>query len=60
MPTVPPTLNQMIRMLACLGGFLNRKGDGEPGSKTIWIGLQRTRDFIIGMQALNVAKRICG
>jgi Transposase Tn5 dimerisation domain/Transposase DNA-binding len=59
-PPEPPTLNQMIRILACLGGFLNRKGDGEPGSKTIWIGLQRTRDFIIGMNALNMAKKICG
>ncbi|TRT76625.1 MAG: hypothetical protein EWV83_10490, partial [Microcystis sp. M_OC_Ca_00000000_S217Cul] len=24
-----------------LGGFLGRKGDGEPGVKTIWLGLRR-------------------
>ncbi|NCS31307.1 MAG: hypothetical protein GPJ18_23425, partial [Microcystis aeruginosa F13-15] len=23
------------------GGFLGRKGDGEPGVKTIWLGLGR-------------------
>jgi len=28
-----------ITHLACVGGFLARKGDGEPGVKTIWLGL---------------------
>jgi hypothetical protein len=23
-----------------LGGFLNRKNDGEPGSQTMWIGMR--------------------
>lgn len=59
-PEIPPGLNQMIRMIASLGGFLNRKGDGNPGPKSIWAGLQRTRDFIIGMDALNASKNICG
>ncbi|EIM96675.1 transposase, IS4 family protein, partial [Paraburkholderia hospita] len=30
-PKKTPTLNQMIRMIASLGGFLGRKSDGEPG-----------------------------
>ena len=33
-----------------LGGFLARKGDGEPGVKTIWIGLQRIMDFAAGVR----------
>ncbi|WP_454739924.1 IS4 family transposase [Cupriavidus necator] len=41
-PKTPVTLNQMIRLVASLGGFLGRKSDGEPGAKTIWIGMQRT------------------
>ncbi len=32
-------------MIAKLGGFLGRKGDGEPGVKTIWRGLQRLHDI---------------
>jgi len=28
----------MVRMIAGLGGFLNRKSDGFPGPKTLWIG----------------------
>jgi hypothetical protein len=29
-------LNEVLRPIARLGGFLARKGDGEPGSETIW------------------------
>jgi hypothetical protein len=49
----PPNLHDIIRMLATLGGFLNRKNDGEPGPTAIWIGLQRVRDFIL-MQEISL------
>jgi hypothetical protein len=52
-PTKPTTLNQMIRLIASLGGFLGRKGDGEPGAKTLWIGMQRTMDAAFTIQALR-------
>ncbi|MBB1632663.1 IS4 family transposase [Cupriavidus sp. UME77] len=52
-PKTPVTLNQMIRLVASLGGFLGRKSDGEPGAKTIWIGLQRTMDAAFMIQALR-------
>ncbi len=32
-------------MIASLGGFLGRKGDGEPGVKTIWLGRRRLHDI---------------
>lgn len=35
-----PSLNDVVRMIARVGGFLARKGDGEPGAKTIWEGLR--------------------
>lgn len=38
-PANPPTLRQAVRLVASLGGFLGRKGDGEPGVKTLWLGL---------------------
>jgi hypothetical protein len=34
-----------VRWIAQLGGFLGRKGDGEPGVKTIWQGLRRLHDI---------------
>lgn len=48
-PKHPPRLNDVIRLVAMLGGFLARKGDGEPGVKTIWLGLQRVMDFAAGI-----------
>jgi hypothetical protein len=44
-PELPPTLRQATRMVATLGGFLGRKGDGEPGTKHIWLGLQHLDDL---------------
>jgi len=52
-PKKPTTLNQMVRLIASLGGFLGRKSDGEPGAKTIWIGMQRTMDAAFMIQALR-------
>ncbi|WP_304413094.1 IS4 family transposase, partial [Cupriavidus sp. amp6] len=49
----PVTLNQIIRLAASLGGFLGRKSDGEPGAKTIWIGMQRNMDVALTIQALR-------
>ena len=48
-----PKLNEVLRLIARLGGFLGRKSDGEPGAKTIWIGLQRTMDAAFMIQALR-------
>jgi hypothetical protein len=44
-PAHPPTLREAMRMVASLGGFLGRKGDGEPGIKSLWLGLQRLDDL---------------
>jgi hypothetical protein len=44
-PSQPPTMRQAMRMVAALGGFLGRQGDGEPGTKTLWLGLQRLDDI---------------
>lgn len=43
-------LNEVVRLVAKLGGFLGRKGDGEPGVKTLWQGLQRVMDFAAGLR----------
>jgi hypothetical protein len=43
-----PTLQQAVREIAGLGGFLGRRGDGEPGVITLWRGLQRLNDLLQG------------
>lgn len=40
-----PSLDQVIRWIAMLGGFLNRKGDGYPGIKNVWRGMRRLQDL---------------
>jgi hypothetical protein len=52
-PTQPPTLRKAMRMVAGLGGFLGRKGDGEPGTKTLWLGLQRLDDIAQAWQVFS-------
>jgi hypothetical protein len=44
-PAEPPTLQDAIKMVASLGGFLGRKCDGDPGPKSLWLGLQRLDDM---------------
>jgi hypothetical protein len=44
-PAQPPSLREATRLVAGLGGFLGRKCDGEPGTQTLWLGLQRLDDI---------------
>jgi hypothetical protein len=39
-PEKPPSLNEAILLVARVGGFLGRKGDGRPGTTVLWRGLQ--------------------
>ena len=49
-PKAPPKLNTVVRLIAQLGGFLARKGDGEPGAKTLWLGLREINTFVRGVR----------
>jgi hypothetical protein len=44
-PRTPPKLQVMVRMVAQLGGYVNRPRPDEPGAETIWKGLQRMQDM---------------
>lgn len=50
-PTEPPTLQTAIIQIARLGGFLARKGDGDPGVKALWRGFRRLQDYVLIRQA---------
>jgi hypothetical protein len=50
-PSVPPPLGDMVKMIASLGGYLGRKGDGPPGPKAMWQGMQRMTDLGLGWHA---------
>lgn len=54
-PSEPPRLREILDLVAGLGGHLARKGDGPPGPKTLWIGLQRVQDFVLALQARDAS-----
>ena len=49
-PKQPPKLQEMVRLVAQLGGYVNRKRDDEPGPQTVWLGLQRLHDITLCWQ----------
>jgi len=53
LPSSAPSLGEMLSMIARLGGHLGRKHDGPPGPQSIWIGLQRMRDFVLIFEAIK-------
>jgi hypothetical protein len=49
------TMHEAVRCTARLGGFLARKSDGAPGSKTLWRGLERLAAMALGWQLARAA-----
>ena len=49
-PDKPPPLREAVRWIASPGGFLGRKGDGDPGTTTTWRGLERLSATVEGWQ----------
>jgi hypothetical protein len=59
LPNAAPTLREAVLWTAKLGGFLGRKGDGDPGPKVLWRGITRLHNIVIGMllaRSLDVGK----
>lgn len=56
-PAVPPPLKEMVAMVASLGGYQGRPGDGPPGPKAIWIGLQQMRTLAWGWETFGPGAR---
>lgn len=59
LPKNVPTVHQAVHLIAQLGGFLNRKGDGEPGAQSIWRGWKRLSDLTEGW-GIATASMNCG
>jgi hypothetical protein len=53
------TVGQFYRELAKLGGFLGRKGDGEPGWITIWRGWEKLNMLVRGAELMSRPEK-CG
>jgi hypothetical protein len=44
-PESPPSLDQAVRWIAQLGGFVGRRRRDQPGAETVWRGFQHLTDL---------------
>ncbi len=56
-PEDVPRLEEMVKIIAGLGGYLGRKHDGPPGPKAMWIGLQRMSDYAQAWRTFKSVKK---
>jgi hypothetical protein len=57
-PKEPPKLGVMLRLIAQLGGYVNRPNRPDPpGPQTLWLGLQRMRDLAWGWNTFGPGAR---
>ena len=56
-PAAMGTVRDFLRAVAGLGGFLGRKGDGEPGWLTIWHGLET---LLTALRGYRQQQKQCG
>jgi hypothetical protein len=57
LPSQTMTLNMFWRLVAQLGGFLGRKGDGNPGWRALWHGWRYLSDLTDGARLYASADR---
>lgn len=60
LPRKPPSLGQMVEIIAEYGGWLGRKHDGPPGPQAMWIGIQRMRDFAVAWASFGPGRKAAG
>jgi hypothetical protein len=52
-PSKPPNLNSIVKMIASLGGYMNRNNDPNPGPKNMWVGLSSLYEHIKARKMLT-------
>lgn len=59
LPETPPTIGEFMLLVARMGGYINKKSQGPPGSITIWRGLRRVDAYADAFVAFNKANSRC-
>jgi len=58
-PKKAPRLSEMVHLIASLGGYVERP-HSEPGTQTLWIGLQRMYDLAWAWDSFGPGAKISG
>lgn len=59
LPKRPPRLLEMTKIVAELGGYVNRQRAGPPGPQSMWLGLQRMHDFATCWNTFGPGAKTC-
>lgn len=57
-PSTPPTLQRMVRLIARLGGYVDRVRDDEPGTDTVMRGMERLHDISVCWQTFGPKSKL--
>ncbi len=57
LPTQAPRLAEMVHLIASLGGYIERP-KSEPGTQTLWIGMQRMYDLALAWDTFGPDAKI--
>ena len=57
-PKKPPTMKEFMNSIAQIGGYIDKKSQGPPGSKTIWRGMSRFETIVEAYAAFH--QMTCG
>lgn len=59
-PSKPPTLQRMVRLVARLGGYVDRSRDDEPGTDTVMRGMERLHDISVCWRSFGPKAKLVG
>ena len=57
-PSTPPTLQRMVRLIARLGGYIDRARDDEPGIDSVMRGMERLHDISACWQSFGPKSKL--
>jgi len=57
-PSCPPTMQEFIGLIAQLGGYINKRSQGPPGSTTLWRGMSQFETIVQAYRIFNT--KTCG
>lgn len=52
-PSIPPSLEEFIFMIAGLGGYIAGKNRPPPGPKVMWKGMSKMSDFALAWESFE-------
>ena len=59
-PVLQLSLHEAMIVIARMGGFLARAGDGEPGIKTLWRGMKELNIMVHALDWMQLPTHVVG